>query len=287
MAFRSGSCRRKRSPGAIAATPEYRTVADTLELSCGQGAWKAFGARLTATGPDRARALWDGVLFELERNTDFTAVGQEPGWWLEVQQGKSLRLIYAYGEKRVSIPAPPGTRDSSGTVTYQAETDSVDLRIVVTPASCADAMSGKPYPATVTVAVNGETLRGCGAPQPVLDGAPIARAATATLRIPGFADFLALDGNGAWVTNGGRVERLVATDSMPVATVPMSAPCGGMAVDFGSLWVADCKELAVIRIGLTSHKVEARISTGLADPSGELSIATGAGSVWILSDASG
>jgi YVTN family beta-propeller protein len=121
----------------------------------------------------------------------------------------------------------------------------------------------------------------------VVDGVPIAKAATATLKIPGFADFLALDGDGAWVTNKGRVERLTATDITPVATVPLSEPCGAMATDFGSLWVADCKERAVVRIGLASHKVEAKIPTGLADPTGELSIATGAGSVWILSDPSG
>jgi len=268
-------------------TPEYRTVGDTLELSCGQVAWTAFGARMVAAGPDRARALWDGVLFELERDQDFSGVGQEPGWWLEIQQGRKLRLLYAYGEKRVLLPAVPHFRDSSGVVTYLAKTDSVDLRIVVTPANCADAMSGKPYPSAVRVTVNGETLRGCGEPLELIDGAPIAKAATATLIIPGFADFLALDGEGAWITNEGRVERLVEGESKPVATVPVTEPCGGMAVDFGSLWVADCKERAVIRIGLISHKVEAKIATGLADPTGELSIATGAGSVWILSDATG
>ena len=61
-------------------TPAYRTVGDTLEVSCGAGPFTAFGARLVAAGPDRACALWDGVLFELERNQDFTATGQEPGW---------------------------------------------------------------------------------------------------------------------------------------------------------------------------------------------------------------
>ena len=268
-------------------TPEYRSVADTLELSCGQGVWSAFGARMFAAGPDRVRALWDGVLFELERDQDLTAVGQEPGWFLELTQGKELRLIYAYGEKRVIIPAPPGTRDSSGAVMYRAKADSTDLAILVTRANCADAMSGKPYPMTVTVTVNGETLRGCGETMPVIDGIPIAKAALVTLRIPGFADFLALDGDGAWVTNEGRVERLVASESKPVATVPMGSPCGAMAVDFGSLWVADCKERVVVRIGLTSHNVEAKVATGLADPTGELSIATGAASVWILSDTSG
>ena len=269
------------------ATPEYRTVADTLELSCGGRPVTAFGARMFASGPDRARALWDGVLFELERDRDFTAVGQEPGWWLEIQQGKGLLLLYAYGEKLLKLPAARGVRDSSGAVTYQVKSDSTDLRIVATQTACADAMSGKPYPMTVTVSINGETLRGCGQPLTLIDGAPIAKAAIATLTVPGFVDFLALDGDGAWATNEGRVERFVATEPRPVATVPMLKPCGAMAVDFGSLWVADCKEMVVVRIGLTSHRIEARVATGLADPTGELSIATGAGSVWILSDQSG
>ena len=269
------------------ATPEYRTVGDTLLVSCGGETWTTFGARMVAAGNDRARALWDGVLFELERDQDFTARGQEPGWWLEIQQGKGLLLLYAYGEKLIKLGAVRGVRDSTGAVTYHAKSDSVDLRIVVTRAHCADAMSGKPYPATVTIAVNRETLRGCGESLPLIDGAPIAKDAITTLMVPGFADFLALDGDGAWVTNEGRVERLLATESKPVATVSVTKPCGAMATDFGSLWVADCKEQAVIRIGLTSQKVEAKIATGLADPTGELSIATGAGSVWILSDPAG
>jgi len=115
----------------------------------------------------------------------------------------------------------------------------------------------------------------------------IGKAARVTLRIPGYADFLALDTGGAWVTNSGRVERLVADAPGPVASVAMPEPCGAMAVDFGALWVADCKERAVFRVGLESHKVDARVATGLADPTGELSIATGAGSVWILTDATG
>jgi len=116
---------------------------------------------------------------------------------------------------------------------------------------------------------------------------PITDHAIATLRIPGYADFLAIDGDGAWVTNEGRVERLTATWPGPVASVAIARPCGAMAVEFGSLWVAECGERAVIRVGLRSHAIEARVPTGLADRSGELSIAAGAGSVWILSDSSG
>jgi virginiamycin B lyase len=104
------------------------------------------------------------------------------------------------------------------------------------------------------------------------------------LKVPGAADFLALEGNDAWVTNKGRVEKLTAGSPVPLASVAIAEPCGGMAIDFGGLWVADCRSRSLVRVDLESHRVGAIIPTGLADPTGELSVATGAGSVWLLSD---
>jgi DNA-binding beta-propeller fold protein YncE len=108
-----------------------------------------------------------------------------------------------------------------------------------------------------------------------------------TMTIPGSADFLALEGDAAWVTNEGRVEKLEAGSPKPIATVPLAEPCGAMAVDFGSLWVVDCHDRTLVRIDLESHRILAAIPTGVADPKGELSVATGAGSVWLLTDAAG
>jgi len=108
-----------------------------------------------------------------------------------------------------------------------------------------------------------------------------------TLKIQGSADFLALEGNDAWVTNEGRVEKLTPNSPVPIASVAVAEPCGGMAIDFGSLWVVDCKSRALMRIDLASHRIVAEIPTGIADPQGELSVATGAGAVWLLTDAAG
>jgi DNA-binding beta-propeller fold protein YncE len=116
---------------------------------------------------------------------------------------------------------------------------------------------------------------------------PIAKRALATLQIPGYADFLAADGNTVWTTNEGRVERLRHDRSVPVASVPVSEPCGAMTVAFDALWVANCRDSSVYRIDRKAGKVVAVIHSGLADPSGELSLAAGAGSVWVLSDKSG
>lgn len=99
--------------------------------------------------------------------------------------------------------------------------------------------------------------------------------------VPGFADFLAVDGKSVWATNAGRVERWSRKGKL--AEVAMSKPCGAMAVLNGSLWVADCKENALVRIDTRKAVKTATIATGLAS-TGELNVVAGAGSIWVASD---
>lgn len=106
------------------------------------------------------------------------------------------------------------------------------------------------------------------------------------LTVPGFADFLAIDGDTVWATNKFSVEQWSLKGKK--AETPMSRACGGMSVDYGSLWVADCPENAVKRIDVKTGKLLATISSGIANNmEGELNTVTGAGSVWIGSEASG
>ncbi|MFM9936579.1 MAG: YncE family protein [Novosphingobium sp.] len=104
--------------------------------------------------------------------------------------------------------------------------------------------------------------------------------------VPGFADFLAIDGETVWATNKGKVEQWSRKGKL--AEAPVTRPCGGMSVEFGALWVADCPAGVVTRIDTKTGKVIARIASGIANPEeGELNTVTGAGSVWIGSDAKG
>src|SRR3954462_4753669 len=66
------------------------------------------------------------------------------------------------------------------------------------------------------------------------------------ITVPGFADFLAIDGDTVWATNHGRVERWSRQGKL--AEVTMTKPCGGMVVFRHALWVADCKDGTVVRI---------------------------------------
>lgn len=144
---------------ALAANPQL-----TLrEVSCGGTLWPALGARMIEIDSNRALAPWDGVFYEMARDRDFRALGQEPGWQLEIRKGAEMRLTYDYGAGTAVTPAAKAQIDpTSGTRTYHAVTEANELRVVIVPVQCADAMSGRPFPATVSVTLNGRTLRGCG-----------------------------------------------------------------------------------------------------------------------------
>ena len=105
------------------------------------------------------------------------------------------------------------------------------------------------------------------------------------IKVPGFADFLAVDGDTVWTTNKGRVERWSKAGKL--AEVPLAGACGAMTISAGTLWVADCKAMTVNRIDIRANRVAAVIPTGLASPDGEMNVVSGAGSIWVASDKSG
>lgn len=104
--------------------------------------------------------------------------------------------------------------------------------------------------------------------------------------VPGFADFLAPDGDGVWATNKGKVEHWSRTGKL--AEVALEHPCGGMALLDGALWVANCADGTLNRIDTVTAKLVATIPTGIANQAeGELNVVAGAGSIWLASDAKG
>ena len=115
---------------------------------------------------------------------------------------------------------------------------------------------------------------------------PAAAQVEQVIPVPGFADFLAVDGDSVWATNKGRVERWSRTGKL--AEVPIARPCGAMTIAAGALWVANCADRALTRVDLASAKVTATIPTGLANhEEGEMIVAAGDGAIWVGSDPAG
>ncbi|MEM6856556.1 MAG: YncE family protein [Pseudomonadota bacterium] len=110
------------------------------------------------------------------------------------------------------------------------------------------------------------------------------------IEVPGFVDFLVIDGDTVWATNAtSREEGMVeqwSTDGL-VASVRMPRPCGTMALTEGFIWQASCPELKVYKINAKTAEIDAILDTGLAEPRGETNVVAGAGSVWVPADAEG
>lgn len=95
------------------------------------------------------------------RGVVFRAVGQEPGWYLEIEPAGMIVFVGDYGERREETLVPIPVRTGSRTE-YHAVTGTLELRVLIDDEPCVDVMSGEPFAATAVVIVNGDEYRGCG-----------------------------------------------------------------------------------------------------------------------------
>lgn len=114
----------------------------------------------------------------------------------------------------------------------------------------------------------------------------------AVFELPGVPDWLAIDEH-VWVSNSPKdtVHRLDPKANKVLANITVGKhPCSGLAAGFGSLWVPNCGDKdgtgkTLMRISLKDGKVEATLPFEV--PQSEGGLATGAGSVWVMTDAKG
>ena len=114
----------------------------------------------------------------------------------------------------------------------------------------------------------------------------------AVFELPGVPDWLAIDEH-VWVSNSPKdtVHRLDPKTNKVAASIAVGKhPCSGLAVGFGSLWVPNCGEKdgtgkSLMRVSLKEGKVEATLPFEV--PQSEGGLTTGAGSVWVMTDAKG
>lgn len=107
-----------------------------------------------------AGAVWEEARL---RGVDFRAVGNEPGWYLELRHGGQMLLVTDYGERRLTAPTPaPQVVATGGASMYRTQVDDHDLVVTIQEAPCTDDMNGEAYPSRVQVLLGAQELRGCG-----------------------------------------------------------------------------------------------------------------------------
>jgi putative lipoprotein len=129
----------------------YRTHGDEASLAT-PSASRTGCVGQPADGPWEAARL---------RGVDYRAVGQEPGWAVEIHEGVEIRFETDYGETRATAPAPAPQVDG-GRRTYRARTAAHEIIVQIDRTPCEDSMSGEPFPTTATVWLDGREHLGCG-----------------------------------------------------------------------------------------------------------------------------
>jgi uncharacterized membrane protein len=112
---------------------------------------------------NRARAIWEHAKLN---GVDFRAVGNEPGWYLEIYEGRKIRFVADYGKVRYNdyyLPKPEVIPHALKTV-YTFVIDEHELEITIEGKSCRDTMVDEQYESTVTVDLDGKKYHGCGRP---------------------------------------------------------------------------------------------------------------------------
>lgn len=109
---------------------------------------------------NRSKAIWEHAKLN---GVDFRALGNEPGWYLEISNKTDLLLVADYGELRYQFKSST-IRSEAGkkTTVYEASNNDDTIEVVLTGTPCQDSMSGEQFSTTVSVRINDKRYQGCG-----------------------------------------------------------------------------------------------------------------------------
>lgn len=127
--------------------------------SKGSSATLDLGSRILGSCElNQARVPWEEAR---RRGVDFRAIGQEPGWSLEVQHGGKMLFISGYGASRILLPTPEPDIEED-LVVYTVTTERHDMQVEITVEHCQDTMSGEVFENSVHISLDDKNYQGCG-----------------------------------------------------------------------------------------------------------------------------
>ena len=109
---------------------------------------------------NRKKAIWESAKL---RGMDFRAVGNEPGWNLEISNNRKIVFITNYGSERYEFPTPkPLIDDKQAKTIYKTNNEKHNLEVMLIGKPCLDTMSDESFETTVFIKLDDKQYKGCG-----------------------------------------------------------------------------------------------------------------------------
>jgi uncharacterized membrane protein len=138
----------------------YRNDQTYLQINGQEASLEASGVKPLLCKNDRRQAIWEHAKLN---GVDYRAIGNEPGWTLEIQSQESIILTTDYGSTRQEFTLPKPEIDETNRITrYQSKDSDHEMILTISGEACLDSMSGEKFSSKATVTLDGKMLQGCG-----------------------------------------------------------------------------------------------------------------------------
>lgn len=106
------------------------------------------------------KAIWAHAKL---KGVDYRALGNEPGWLLEITQENQLEFTHQYGQNIIVFSTSRRSIDqSTGKTTFHASENNHVLSVTIENIPCHDTMSDENFDTTVTLVLDDRPYQGCG-----------------------------------------------------------------------------------------------------------------------------
>jgi uncharacterized membrane protein/membrane-bound inhibitor of C-type lysozyme len=141
---------------------KYSNGNDTFWSKSDEALFENGDGKHTGCRNNRARAIWEHAKLN---GVDFRALGNEPGWYMEISNKQDILLVTDYGQQTYRFPSSVIKSEPHDRITiYNSYNDDNKIEVVIKTGPCRDSMSGEAFSATVSVIINGKRYTGCGKP---------------------------------------------------------------------------------------------------------------------------
>ena len=138
----------------------YRNDQTYLQINGQEASLEASGVKHLLCKNDRRQAIWEHAKLN---GADYRAIGNEPGWTLEIRNQEIIILITDYGSTQHEFRLPKPEIDKTNRITrYQSKDSDHELILMISGEACLDSMSGEGFASKATVTLDGKILQGCG-----------------------------------------------------------------------------------------------------------------------------